>query len=686
LAVVGSGAAVGTLLNRQNEAFGSDLPPALWGATVFGAVALGLRGKTLRGQTYGSKLIEGADYTLGVTSTQIKNISEKIWRRAVEFERRVLRDTHKYLEQVAPFVTLFEKLPKESQDVLARAVLTGKGEVTNRILQAIGDRDLIDGWKGTRATLDSIRDQLVALKRFVPTDIEYFPRIVKNVPGLLDAIGAKANHPLTKMLDDANRKSLVTTGNKLSEAQESLIISRYLSAERTKGNQPGFAKNRGIEEITPELQQFYASPIESLNSYIRSAVEDIERAKFFGKNIAVIQDGNKVYTNIKESIGNLVREELDNKNMTPEDVAKLGELLEARFINGDKTPNVIIRAFRDVTYAGLLGNIGSAVIQLGDVGAQVIAHGLMPTMAAVVKSLTNRKLVDMKDFGLQDHITAELLGQGMTTKLLNGIFKLSQFTRVDQFGKNVALNAAIIGAAKKAKTAKGIAELEAQWGDALQPDELKQLISDLRKGEVTDLVRSIAFAGLSETQPVSRLEMPPAYLNNPNGRLLYTLKTFTIKQMDFARRRAWNEIKKGDAQSIKRGVGKLAEIAVVMGSTGLAMSTVRDYMLGKEVNLEASDFAFNVLKIYGLSEFYLDRAFGVSKEEARARRLAGDKLARQMEANPGRATLDLIMPPVRMADDIYNAAPETRRYMPVVGPIWLEQYRQEQEKKAGGAR
>lgn len=676
------GAAVGAALNNENEAFGSDIHPAFWGAALGVAGALALRGKTVRGQTYGAKLIEGADYTLGVTSTQVKNISQQVWRRAVEFERAVLRDTHKYLEQVSPFVTIFEKLPPETRDVLARAILTGRGEVTNRILQAIGDRDLIDGWKQTRSALDSLRDQLVALKRFVPSDLEYFPRIVKDVPGLLKAIGADAKHPLTKLLDDARTKSLAKSGNALTEAEESLIISRYLAAERVKGNQPGFAKDRGVEEITPELQQYYASPIESLNSYIRSAVDDIERAKFFGKNIVTTADGNKLYTNVDASVGEIVKRELD-AGMNPEEAAKLGDLLRARFINGDKVPNTFNRAFRDLSYAGLLGNIGSAIVQFGDVALQAYTQGMIPTISAVVKTLTNRKLVDMKDFGLQDHITAELLGQGKTTKLLNTVFKYSQFTRVDQFGKNVALNAAVISAARKAKTPQGIAEIEAKWRDALQPGEIKQLVADLQKGEVTDLVRSVAFAELSRTQPISRLEMPPAYLNNPNGRLLYSLKTFTIKQIDLLRRDAYNEIKAG---RIKQGVANLANIAVVMSVSGVATSAVRDYIIGREVNLEGSDFAFNVLKTYGLSEFYLDRALGISKEDAAARRLAGDRFARQTEATPLRATVDLIVPPVKMFDEIIRADPVAVRYLPIIGPVLLEDQRAAQEAARGGSR
>lgn len=40
------------------------------------------------------------------------------------------------------------------------------------------------------------------------------------------------------------------------------------------------------------------------------------------------------------------------------------------------------------------------------------------------------------------------------------------------------------------------------------------------------------------------LEMPQPYVNSPNARLAYMLKSFTLKQWDIARRKIYQEIKK----------------------------------------------------------------------------------------------------------------------------------------------
>ncbi len=663
------GAAVGTLLNDQNGVFGLDVPMELWGAALGVGAVLATRGKTPKGKTLTRSLIDGVDYTIGVTSTQIKNISEKVWKRAVNFESAVLKNTHRHIVKITPFARVFNKLPKESQDVLTRAILTGRKDVTDRILEAIGDKDLTEGWRQVRGVLDDIKKDLVEVNRIIPGDFEYYPRIVVNVEGLLTAIGAKSEHPLRVALAEANKKSITSAGRPLTEAEESLIISRYLAGYGEFSNQPGFAKNRGVEEITPELQEFYASPIESLNSYVRTAVEDIETAKFFGKDIITTADGKKVYTNVGESIGQLVRKEMDN-GMKDEDVNKLRELLRIRFLEGNKVPHWSVRAYRDLNYIGLLGQVDSAIVQFGDVPLQIKMQGLMPTLEAIVRSLTNRKLVDMKDFGLQDHITAELLGKGVTTKFLDRVFKLSGFTQIDQFGKNVALNAAVINAAKKTKTEKGIKELQDKWGEALQPGEMKQLINDLQKGEMSDIVMDMAFAELSRTQPVSRLELPPAYLNNPNGRILYSLKSFTIKQLDLARREGWNEIKKGDAKSIARGAKNLFDIALIMGLAGASTGMVRDFLLNREVDFEATDITDNILKVYGMSQFFMDRALGVSKEDARIRRAEGDIYARAQESDIGQAALGLIAPPYKMYSEFVRADPDFSKYFPVIGRMY----------------
>lgn len=646
------------------------------GALMLGGLGVRLKG----GKTVGAEVLQSMDQGLGAVSTRIKNISEPAWRRTMEHGRNILKDTHRHLTNVDPFLVQLSKLPKGDQDIISRAILTGKPGVTDKLLALTGDKDLIQGWKQVRQTLDSLKDQLVDAKRINPSKIEYFPRMVIDLPGLLKAIGKSKGEGLEKILFEADTKSKREAGRPLDDLERSIIVNRYLAADHAASQKPGFARNRGVEEITPELQQFYATPAESLHSYIRSAVEDIETAKFFGKNLVTVKDGSTEHVNVDKSIGALVQEAMDTGRVTADQANELREMYESLFVNSKKAGYGWLQGARNLSYAGLLGNPASAAVQLGDVVVQAYMQGLMPTIGAVIKTLTNRKLVDMRDFGLEDHISQEFVGTGWTTKALNGIFKASLFNWADRFGKDVALNAAVINFAKMAKTEKGIANIQRKYGEALAPGEMNQLIKDLQNGDNTDLVRSIAFAELSRTQPITRMEMPQAYLNNPNGRVLYMLKSFTLKQIDVVRREAYDEIKKGNW---KQGAKNLANLAITMSVAGVSTEVIRDVILNRDVDLDAKGVAFALLKTYALSEYFVDQATGVSKEEARERRRDGQPYARQQDAKPLQAVASLASPPIKMWEEILTADKDANgnyklwRYVPVAGPFIHEANKEE---------
>lgn len=667
IATLGAGA--GAYLNEENRMGG-----ALMGALV-AVGATTLRGKS--GKTGVDHITNVADYTLGITSTRIKNIAEPVWRKAIEYERLVLKRTHNYLSSVSPFLRELGKLPEETQGILTRAILTGNARVTDRLLTVLSNDKLSAGWKDVRGTLDSLQDQLIHLKRFAKGDFEYFPRMVKDVPGLLKALGRERASFIEEALKDANTKSISNRGTGLTELEEAKIINTILSTQSKASQQPGFAKNRGVEEITPELQKFYHSPTESLHSYIRSAVEDIERAKFFGKDLEVITKGGKHYTNVDKSVGHIVNRLMKEGKVTPEQAEEVGKLLKSRFTSGERSPHEVIQHAKNLAYAGLLGSPFSAATQLGDVVIQMFTQDTRSVLYALAKQLRGKQAVRMKDFGLTDHIAEEFSSTTSSAKALRFIMATSLFKGVDHFGKDIALNAAIIRYGRLAKSERGIQEITRRYGDALAPGELKQLIADLQKGEVTDLVESIAFAELSRSQPITRLEMPQAYLDHPNGRVAYMLKTFMLKQLDIARREGLDEIRKGN---FAKGFRNITELGIILGIAGTSTDIIKDFMLGKEVDLKATDIAENAFKTFGISKYFMDQFAGVSKEEAKERREGGEAFVRPQAAKPIRALGGMAIPPAKMFDEIVTLDPKAIRYIPWVGPYLSEKAKQQKEK------
>ena len=85
---------------------------------------------------------------------------------------------------------------------------------------------------------------------------------------------------------------------------------------------------------------------------------------------------------------------------------------------------------------------------------------------------------------------------------------------------------------------------------------------------------------LADAQPITLSEMPEAYLNNPNGRLLYALKTFALKQLDLTRRQIYREYKNGNK---KEALKNAARYAAVVGGGNASVQTFRDHVMAAEV-------------------------------------------------------------------------------------------------------
>ena len=146
-------------------------------------------------------------------------------------------------------------------------------------------------------------------------------------------------------------------------------------------------------------------------------------------------------------------------------------------------------------------------------------------------------------------------------------------------------------------------------------------------------VKLLLWHNLSDMQPVSLSEMPLKYLQNPNGRLLYMLKTFTIKQFDVMRRDSYQLMratkpkldanqrvilvhpetqipipvgeKNGvpilvpDFEKRRQGAKNLLLYGTYFTAGGVASDSVKDWMMGREFVWEDSV----VDKLWGLMGF-----------------------------------------------------------------------------------
>jgi hypothetical protein len=644
-----AGAATAYLSSPENRAKNAAIGAAVAGLAMFA------KSKSPVVADWAATTLRGVEHIGGAVSTRIGNISKPLLHRMREFERGVMTQTNNTLAIVAPFVERLRKVPKAQLDALNAAILTGRPEQIRALIQQAGDRTLQLEWERVRTLLAKTGQALKDTGRLKALVEDYYPRIVIDVPGLLTALGGAERSHLQKLLDNAERKSALRGGAGLSEIERSAIINKYLKSPATEGGgRPGFLKKRTIAEVTPELAKFYAPASESLPIYLRGVAKELERAKFFGES--AVRDAETGVIDTDASIGNVVETERASGRVSDEQISELRDLLQSRFGPGERSMAGPLQTVRNLTNLGLLAHVTSALTQAGDIATAAYAYGILPTIKALQTIATNKPgRTSVHDIGLVNHITEELAtgtrkpviiaGRELSTaKFLEKGFKLSGFSLVDQLGKNTALNAALSQAKKLVQTESGIAKLRAKYGESFG-SEFSQLVTDLRRGEMTEPVRAMLFSELSDIQPISKLEVPKAYLDNPNGRIMYMLRTFMIKQADIVRRDVIQEFRRGNT---RLAVGNALRFSLALGISGATTGFITNWLLGRNDKLEWGDLPANMLRTFGWSQFVIDK---------------------MRKGGPIAAAGGTMLPPYQMWQQIMTQDPKAVQYMPVIGKL-----------------
>ena len=611
--------------------------------------------------------IQGVQNLVGNLSTD-KAISAPLLRRLTSHAEEEMRGVHDSGKRIAPFLEIVDRLPEVVKRDLDAALSNGR---TSDIVAAVGKAatpGLLKAWNEVQAELKSLGNKLIEVKGLKELRPDYFPRIVKDLPGLMNAIGKEFSTPLQQALAEAERKA----GGFLDEAGRAQVVNTFIEKNlraSTVGGKPSFFKRRTLGDVTVDLAPYYVEPSQALPLYIGSAVRAIEKAKFFGKEL-VRDDGGR--PNLEASIGNIVAREIEAGNITPENFTRLTDLLRTRFGPAYQSPARGLQSLSQLTNIALLGNVFSGLMNVADVGAIAAQHGMLPLVAAVTKQIRGTAKLRAADVGMADAIGAEFVYgtrdpiklripltertvQISLAKALDKTFKLSGFKALDTIMKETNLNAALEKYSRLARTKSGEARILRQYGDYFTTD-MPALLADLRSGAKTKLTTELAFRELSNAQPTTKIEMPKFYLDHPNLRFGYALKSFMIKQMNFVKKRGIDEIRKGN---VREGSSFLIRYALMAGAAGATMDWIVKSLLGRDADLDWKSIPLNALKNLGLSEYVIDKARqGKGKE----------------------AILAATVPPADPILNIVTADPQAVRYFPLVGRLVYDRFMDGAEK------
>jgi hypothetical protein len=634
----------------------------------FKTLALLDRNKTLRELAKRDRELElglpkpkaGLTDVVNVWSSAVKDINERLFFRARHMEHGINARTVEGSEMLKPWGDKFRKLNKEDKTALKMALANNDDAGARQIMRS--QEGMEQDFDRLRVLLSRYAKEMQETGHDVDLIEDYFPRLVKDLDGL------EKSKPVSVRRKEAKREraKLVysrtpTEASKVldNEMRGAAAAARPISTERL-----GSLEERAIRHVTEDNEGFYADPVAAFEHYVHEAASNIEKRKFLGKHattkpVGVDEQGNAVATQMdwEESIGKIIREEAAQGNMSVRDRDRLRHLLNARFVTGDKTANHQLNRIKNAFYVSTIGQVDSALTQLGDIGSSAYVNGVGNT----IKSLVSPKQASMVDAGV-NQVAQEMAHTEGFAKVLDKTLRASGFKKIDALGKNTLINSFLNKTQKQLRTRVGEGEFRTKYGKAFSSiEEVDKLVDDVAKGNLTPDVKFVLFNELANVQPISLSEYPVTYLRQPNGRVLYALHSFMLKQMDLLRNTAIKNMREG---KVAKGAADLARYGAIMTVANASVGELKEYLTGKDLPVEER-LGDSLMKNFGMSEYGLSQAFDEGKW--------GE-------------VLSITLPGANILESIYNG--EAEKNIPLFGRLihnWLggglEQWQERRNRK-----
>ena len=530
--------------------------------------------------------------------------------------------------------------------------------LSNDGMEILEKYGMTEDYRGVRSVLDKIKGEYTELGMDANFIENYFPRSVSDLEGLKASYGQE-----TGIVDQEIRRYEKMTGRSLNEAERQMMFEKLARSKlyRSGVNAPSNMKERITDFIKEPQMKYYADPEVALDGYIDKMVNAIETKKLIGDTSAGKAKGADP---VAGKLGEVMEKLSSEGRLRQDQIEVIQGAVAARF-GQHGAQYGFIKGAKNMGYLATMGNVGSTLTQLGDFYFTMVQNGLIPTIEAAF----GKKGLTVEDLGIaKDMVEIDSKqGAGMFSKSVNNVFKWTGLTAMDRLAKNTNINATFGVLTKGAKSGQNTNKYKKTLArlKRIQGDDAYRTISDLQRGVKSPHVIEAIYNELADVAPISLTEMPEAYAGNPNLRIIYSLKSYTIKQFNFVRERVFEKLYAGLLNKDPKMVG---EASVDMGRI-LAFSTLANgsadvlkaIIFNREI--DEDDFMWDTLL----------RLFGVSKYTTVQMRKEGLDTA----------ILKTIAPPqFGMMADVFKDAQEmdkisdmrSVKYMPFVGKLyyWAE--------------
>lgn len=534
-------------------------------------------------QTFGKSVVESAENLLGSLSTNIEKYGGKLLKYAGI--RRYLFDKNSrdvannnairgFVKGIVGVKKKWFGAGKKDYDTLTYALYNRDFVTAGEVAKKYG---FFDEFQAVQKVLKKTRDDLEEAGVAIGELENYFPRVVKDYDGLYQAykqkFGQAGDEYLNTMLSKYANVHYKKVENLTQEERADVLNKAFRGyGERINPGVGKFGLSRKFQELTDDLINYY-QPIEnSLDLYLKKSSEKLALMRLLGTG-----------DDINASIGKLV----EGMNMTPNTRLLLAEQLKSLLLP-KAAEGALSRSVRSISTITLLSNISSAITQLADISINAIDHGFLRSLA----SLFRRKPIKRDE--MFETIMQEL-GQG---KFTTGFLKATGFDAIDKINIEARMGNDFRKGVRAMKnpSSKLFTEVMDDLKTMFLPEELPQVMKEFSEGKITDKTRFYVFNKVLDVSPRAISEMPKAYIDNPNMRAFYSMKSYSIKVLDLYRSRVLREKRTWKAAT------NFVKMTAYMMAAGMTVDQVKNWWNGRDE--EMSDIAINnLLKIFMLSQY-----------------------------------------------------------------------------------
>jgi hypothetical protein len=555
---------------------------------------------------------------VGNISREAEKIDPRFGQMFRTFDREVQESVYNKSQKIDDWMHLFGETEKkygrgrvwqayDQQDEALYAMMSEVGGAERAALARKNFREVMDETYGELTDIVGLPIERLD---------NYHPTRVKDYLGLADELGFAE----TTQLDRAREvyKARFNIKGPLTADQNKRFLNHYVRGQSfdpaAKRNPSAQRRKIARSAITADIaERLYEDPRKAIVEYLGRSVNDVKKVTMFGGKQHVALDELGEAIDLDASIGGFLerlRGELvasghrGSEIADKMDAAKM--LVTSRFKMADAEPSEFLRTMRGMAYLSTLPNPMTALVQLGDLGVSAYKYGVVNTLNAMRGK--GVKGISVHEMGLGDTIAQEVANVGKVQGALNWTLKNSGFRAMDRLGKNTLLRGAY-NAGKKwsgpGANSRQAAAWENRWASRFGEDGLRKLKSDLQNDIMSPEVKDYLWASLAENQPVGKSELPRAYHDNPNARIMYSLKSFMIKQLNFLGQEIADEMKRNPRKAARN----MSRYMMTAGVAGLTVNESRRLIMGELTDPEElpEAFAWNMVKMIGLNEYLLNK-------------------------------------------------------------------------------